>query len=76
MSLIVEIKVNDVLIARAVARNQSHLADVSDYVVSARAEASKFNEKVKLDNLPIKDHNRNQPVWSLVEKMMQVIQKN
>lgn len=73
MSLIVEIKVNDVLIARAVARNQSNLADISDYVVDARINESKFGAGQKFTGLEIKGHNRNSPVWSLVEKMMKVI---
>jgi len=74
MSLIVEIKINDTLIARAVARNQSNLADVGDYVVDARLDESKFSPGEKHRGLEIKGHNRNQTVWSLVEKMMKVIQ--
>lgn len=75
MSLIVEVYVNDKMIARAVARNQSHLADISDYIVDARLEESKFSPKQKFNGLRISGHNRNQPVWSLVEKMMKVILK-
>lgn len=73
MSLIVEVYVNDTLIARAVARNVSNLADFSDYAVSAKLTGSEFAPAQKFQNLEIKGHNRNQPPWSLIEKMMQVI---
>lgn len=74
MSLIVEVFVNDRQIARAVARNKSNLADISNYEVDARLSASEFSPAEKHTSLEIKGHNRNQPVWSLIEKMMQVIQ--
>lgn len=73
MSLVVEIKINDTQIGRVTIRNQSNLADVSDYLVGARLTPSEFNEGVSLNNLKIEGHNRNQPVWSLIEKAMAAI---
>lgn len=74
MSLFIEVYVGSKdrrkLVAKSVAHNVSNLADVSNYVF----DSHEFGEE-RLD-IPeikksgeIKDHYRNQSVWSLVRKI-------
>lgn len=74
MALIVEIKVNDRLIAKAVAGNISDLSDNSDYIVRGLLDASPFNGNVTTHHKgKVIAHDRNTPVWELVRKMMEVL---
>lgn len=68
--LIVRVFVNDTEIALATAGNLSELADVSDY--ECYSSTRPFPDRTKpitRQNFFVEDHDRNQTVWSLVEKM-------
>lgn len=68
--LTVEVRINDRLVARAVAVNVSDLAEVSDYGIAFSEEES------ALTGLPawkaeaaVRQHARRQSVWELVYKI-------
>lgn len=67
--LVVDVRLNGVLIATAKLVNQSNLADVSDYSV-VWSEQSEENLRITADagRALIIGHRRRQTVWALVAK--------
>lgn len=68
--LTVEVRINERLVARAVAVNVSDLAEVSDYGVAFNEEASEVTglPAWKAD-AAVRAHPRRQSVWELVWKI-------
>ena len=71
MTLTIEIKINDRVIAYAAANNVSSLADISDYhVVWNEDEAAEIGIENDYGKFVIKAHNRRQSVWALAAKIV------
>ena len=72
MSLYVDIRINDKVIATAAIANLSNLEDTSDYTVSV---VETGNESLDIPYMNqqwlMKGHPRNQSVWALVCKVAQ-----
>jgi hypothetical protein len=68
--LIVRVYVNQTWIASATARNISNLADVSSYSCGSLTVPFPNRDEPLVDtDFEIEDHDRNQTVWALIEKM-------
>lgn len=68
--LTIEIKINGRLVATASARNDSDLADISDYEIAYGERPSGSNGELDWNaHGRIEGHDRRQSVWALVHKI-------
>ena len=73
----IEVRINGRFVASAVAVNQSNLDPVSDYVFRAEETSHPVSGKnSRTIDSNIKNHNRSDSVWSLVEKIAAIAKED
>lgn len=73
----IEVKLNGRVIASAGAINQSHLDPVSDYIFRADETLHPVSGKnPRVIDSTIKNHDRAESVWSLVEKIAAIAKED